>query len=57
MLYYVYGLIDGEWQPIDGKWLELGESQISTSLAYQRGAKTVGMYTWNGTNMTWSTGI
>ena len=57
MLYYVYGLIDGAWQPIDGKWLELGEANISQSLAYQRGANVIGMYTWNGVSMTWSTGM
>jgi hypothetical protein len=56
MLYYVYGLIDGEWQPIDGKWLGLDEARTSTYLAIQRGATAIGTYTWNGTNMTWSIG-
>jgi len=57
MLYYVYGLIDNQWQPIDGKWLGVDEARVSGNLAYQRGARMLGMYTWNGTDMTWSTGV
>jgi hypothetical protein len=57
MLYYVYGLIDNQWQPIDGKWLGIYEARVSGNLAYQRGARLLGMYTWNGTDMTWSTGM
>lgn len=57
MFYYVYGLIDNEWQPIDGKWLEWNEASVSVSLAYQRGATTIGMYTWDGVNMTWGAGV
>lgn len=55
-MFYVYGLIDGAWRPIDGKWLALGEANTSMALAIQRGATMIGTYTWDGSNMTWSIG-
>ena len=57
LFYYVYGLIDDQWQPVDGKWIPLNEAHTSMALALQKGAAIVGMYTWDGAFMNWSTGL